>query len=229
MTLAYCIPTYNSFARCVQAINAVMQSSVLPDKLIIIDDSGTGASLSTIIPTLQAHDTYGAFQVWVHEQRCGVARSWNHFLAAADTDLVLIANDDAMPHRDTIKRMLESVDEHPDDIFFCGDGSAGNAFSFFLIKRAPFIEKIGWFDENFFPAYFEDDDMSRRITLAGFAHVFVNGATYDHVGSSTLHTYNRYEQQLHHEQFRANERYFIAKWGGKPREAIYHTPFNRQE
>src|SRR4051812_322783 len=95
-TLTYAINTFNSFDRCVEAIHAVMRSSVLPDQLIIIDDSGTGAALEKVVPVLTEYYTSGYKNIlcWVHDRQCGVAASWNQFLRDSTTDYVLIANDD---------------------------------------------------------------------------------------------------------------------------------------
>lgn len=227
MSLAYCIPTFNSFERCEEAIRSVMRSSLKPDALIIIDDSGTGASLTRLVPVLaEYHNAGQTVLLWVHERRCGVATSWNQFMRdTAAYDRVIIANDDVFVHPDTIQRMMIAADEQPDEVFFAGDGHSGNTFSFFLLTRKGYDE-IGPFDERFFPAYFEDNDYSRRITLAGYKHVMVDGAIYDHIGSSTLKSYSREEEQLHHQQFRANEDYYKYKWGGPPHKELYHLPFN---
>lgn len=227
MTVAFCIPTYNSFDKCVEAIHAVMRSSLIPDLLVIIDDSGTGASLPTLVPVLSEYHQQGRnVLLWVHERRCGVATSWNQFFRDTNHDYVIIGNDDAIVHTHTIEQLVNTANEYPEEIFFPADGQNGNTFSLFLLTRRGY-ELIGEFDEVFWPAYFEDDDYSRRITLAGFKHMNVIGASYDHAGSSTLKTYTDAERQQHHVRFRANRDYFRYKWGGEPGHAIYHTPFNK--
>lgn len=228
MTLAYCINTFNSFDRCVEAVHAVMKNSVLPDKLIIIDDSGTAAALDKLIPVLTHYyeSGYTEIQVWVHDHQCGVAASWNQFIRDADTDYVLIANDDVFPHVDSIARMITAAKEHADDIFFAGDGYSGNSFSFFMVPRVKFVDAVGYFDECFFPSYFEDNAKSREITLAGYKHIFVDGATYDHVGSSTLHAYTPEQTRQHHHNFERNKAIYIAMWGGAVGEEVYHIKWN---
>jgi GT2 family glycosyltransferase len=225
--IAYCIPTYNSFDRCVEAIHAVMRGTVIPDKLIIADDSGTGAALEVLVPVLKEYHEQGRIvSLLVHERRCGVAASWNQLMQTTDCEYTIIANDDAIVHVHTIEAFITAAREQPDQVFFAGDGYSGNTFSLFLLTRTGY-DKIGVFDETFFPAYFEDNDYSRRITLAGYKHVIVDKATYGHVGSSTLHRYSDAEREKHHQQFRANRDYYLYKWGGEPGKEIYHTPFGK--
>jgi len=228
-TVCYCIPTFNRADKCVEAIHAVMRSSRKPDQLIIIDDSGTQAALPIIMPVLSAYydDGFTNLAVLLHDRQCGVSASWNQFLVAADTDYVLIANDDVCPHERTIELMVKYAEKSPKDIFFCGDGDSGNAFSFFMVPRQKYIDTIGGFDENFFPAYFEDNDADERIRRAGYKLVFVPKATYDHTASSTLNAYTPAQMQQHHRNFERNREYFKTKWGGLPGATVYTHAFNK--
>ncbi len=231
MTLAYCINTYNSFETCKNAIHAVMRSSHIPDKLVIIDDSGSGASLPELVPVLTEYynNGYREIQVWVHDRQCGVAASWNQFLSTVDTTHIIIANDDVYPHVDAIKIIYEAMLAKPDDIFFAGEEASGNSFSFFGMPREKFINAGGFFDECFFPAYFEDNSKSREITLAGYNHIFVSGVTYDHVGSSTLHTYTPEQTRQHHMDFERNKAIYKMMWGGCVGEEVHHSKWNGEK
>lgn len=87
------------------------------------------------------------------------------------------------------------------------------------------IEKVGLLDENFFPGYFEDNDYKRRIKLANadIVHLPLHNI---HDRSSTLNSSIRFKQKNQY-TFQQNYMYYIDKWGGKPGQEKYDTPFNQ--
>lgn len=56
-----------------------------------------------------------------------------------------------------------------------------------MVRRRTF-DQIGGMDERFFPAWFEDVDLCRRILEAGWTIFFVPKANFRHVGGSSLGT-----------------------------------------
>lgn len=105
----------------------------------------------------------------------------------------------------------------------------GPDFSCFCISRR-LGQVIGRFDENYYPAYLEDNDTHRRIQLAGFeAGAF---APYWHFRNGTTRRSPEAQTRVHI-SFENCKRYYCAKWGapydaGNPigRETFL-TPFNK--
>ena len=115
----------------------------------------------------------------------------------------------------------ETDREHPD-------------FSCFMINKKT-IDKIGWLDENFMVAYFEDSDFHARIALAGEKAISTVSAIYYHYASKTVQE-NDYLKPIVREAFIGNEAYFIEKWGCKPvgdvpemLKVYYKTPFDNPD
>lgn len=99
-------------------------------------------------------------------------------------------------------------------------------FSFFMITPET-VQKVGMFDEDFFPAYFEDNDYHYRCKLAGGTNCAIANtrAVFYHYGSRTQN------QQpgaaiVPGAQFRMNEAHFFQKWGGRPTQEKFTKPFN---
>ncbi len=86
----------------------------------------------------------------------------------------------------------ESISEHPD-------------FSCFMVTPESYRE-IGTFDQNFVPAYFEDNDYHWRIKLASKRAVSTNQAPYFHYGSRTQNA-NASQPVVPGPQFEANRAY----------------------
>jgi GT2 family glycosyltransferase len=220
--VSYCIPTYKSYELAYEGVLAALRGSVSPDQIIIIDNSGDGAGTTHLMPLTHK---FANVHIWPQLYNIGVAKSWNTFHDSIGDDYIIIANDDVQVETYTIERMITAAEENPNDILFCGDGSSGNAFSLFMLTFAGY-NIIGRFDERFYPAYFEDNDYARRMLLKGYKIHFVSGATYLHVGSSTMKKYTQLEMDAHHHAFRANQAYYISKWGGLPGYEEFYTTFN---
>lgn len=93
-----------------------------------------------------------------------------------------------------------------------------------LFKRSV-MEKIGYADVNFWPGgYFEDNDYCTRARRAGVRGCGLASAAYFHFWSRTIHQGGKGNE--HHDQFRANERYYDAKWGGPFGRETWERPFN---
>ena len=100
-------------------------------------------------------------------------------------------------------------------------------FSAFMINKECW-NKIGPFDENFKPAYFEDNDYHHRIELAGMKAICLPTAMFYHYGSRTQNEATD-KPICSSPQFEANGRYYQVKWGGVPGKEAYKIPFNKNE
>jgi hypothetical protein len=167
-----------------------------------------------------------------------LAKAWNDGIreAFADhCDYVVVCNDDILFSPDTIDAMVEQYEllhesdkvvmvtpnnirlqlanpydireyVRPSDPFTYSEHPN---FSCFLV--APdFFELCGTFDENFWPAWYEDNDMHRRIELLGYKAIMTTAAPQVHYGgiSTGMIVNNPGSGQ--------SQQYYISKWGGLP-------------
>lgn len=100
-------------------------------------------------------------------------------------------------------------------------------FSGFMITPET-IEKVGWFDEDFHPAYFEDNDYHYRCKLADALAVANTTAVFIHYGSRTQNQAVG-APIVPGELFRKNAAHFEAKWGGSPGHEKFKQPFNHSD
>lgn len=171
-----------------------------------------------------------------YNDNLGVAKAWNIGIERCmDLDVVIVANDDVKFYPGTMQKLVDYVQETDLVSVVATDTEQTGLhtdhfpdFCCYAIKPKDFVEKFGTFDENFKPAYFEDNDMSYRIKVGGGTQGLVLEARVDHIGSVTQFKGNltKDDRVVSHEQFRANRDYYIAKWGGPPKEEKYVQPFN---
>lgn len=122
---------------------------------------------------------------------------------------------------------IEGLEEMRVPIGYTGSTEGDSPdFSCFMINQRT-INEVGWFDENFRPGYFEDNDFHHRIHLAGFTTTNMADVPHYHVGSQTQNNANSKAPVVTGKAFEANRHYYAQKWGGIPGAETFSTPFNR--
>lgn len=180
-----------------------------PIRKIIVIDNGGVVDVSGDVP----------INVIQPGHNLGVAASWN--LGLKVTPKVpwwLITNHDIVFGPGDLERLASTVDEDSFTRYFMRDMAA-----FALTQET--LGRVGYFDENFHPAYDEDMDWDRRARLTGCKRVDVP-FTGSHVGSATISTDAVYWSQ-NSRTHAANDEYYAAKWGGhKEGGETFDTPFD---
>jgi hypothetical protein len=175
-----------------------------------------------------------------------VAGSWNEGARRAieeGADYIAAIANDALLKPDGLDRLLEFGELGTADLwsgisYNDRDGidpssvTDGADFTCFMF-RPDTIHRFGWFDTNFKPAYFEDNDYYARVVLGGGCCRVVHAVQFYHHGSMTIRMDPIAAHHVNH-WFGLNQRYFSRKWGvnspaASSEEVIaryYHHPFN---
>jgi len=242
--LAIIIPVLN----CLEFTKITLSTiySKHPYKLIIIDNGSTDRT-GKYLDGLEGIEN---IKVIRFKENIGAGPAWNYGIQYAmrkfQSKYFLIANNDILLHPEAIDILIKAIDftkciltsatdisgtvSCPEDVLKMKVPkktrlTEAPEFSCFMLKTET-IQKIGYFDEKFYPAYFEDNDYHYRIRLAGLKAVKTNRALYFHYGSRTI----KNDEKIHNISnlgYTANREYYRQKWGGLPGEEIYKTPFNR--
>ncbi len=85
------------------------------------------------------------------------------------------------------------------------------------------FDAVGPWDTNL-PQYFTDNDMYRRLRLAGY-ELSESNLPVTHVGSQTIHS-DPIRKLVNDITFPIYTRYYAAKWGGGPDRETFERPFN---
>lgn len=224
MKLTYGIPTYTQFDHCRKAVEGIINnSSLVPDKILIVDNSETGAAADALSDLTQTY--YNRVHLIIRRENI-LSGAWNDIMAYANSDYVIIANDDVFPHYNSIQALVQAAIDRPDVAMWNGSGHSGNSYSFYLLRQWAYAH-VGPFDENFRPAYFEDNDFDWRLKCAGLIREEVPAATFEHIGSATMRGMKDERLVKHHKSFADNKRYYRRKWGGVPQQELFKTPHER--
>lgn len=165
----------------------------------------------------------------------GLARSWNDGLILSSemgADVCMIANDDALAASGDVHKLAQAAFTNPDKYMVSGMGldmSTGvhKDMLFSLCAINPIaLEIIGYFDQNFFPIYWEDIDWYYRARLAGLERMCVMDTNLMHIGSKSRWT-NAANNAQHEITFPRNRAYYGRKWGCADQGGeTYRVPFN---
>jgi GT2 family glycosyltransferase len=198
-------------------IDSVNAGTILPAEIVVVDNGGK------LLGELELFaESTGRYRFMVHTggKNLGVAASWNYILRQYSTWNVLMSGDDVVVQPDTIEKMLTGA-ERSQRLMMVASGAS--SFAFFLAKPG-LVEKVGYFDEKFWPAYYEDNDFHRRMQLVGEDYELAEGAVVSHDVSSTLNSLPPEEKKKFEAEIDKNSRYYGIKWGGPPGHEKFTVP-----
>jgi GT2 family glycosyltransferase len=180
----------------------------------------------------------------INEKERSVGGAWNRGIREAIADgckYLYIAALDVSLHSLCLSNLLKALIYHTEydmisSVDFqqgigCNGFGSGCDFSS-VIFRKEMVEKYGWFDKEYKPAYFEDNDYVTRIILAGGQVTSIYDAIHYHLGSATI---KHDGESAHHVKhwFPINQRRFQEKWGHPVsddpefiKSNFYQTPYN---
>lgn len=210
--------------------------------------------MALIVPVLNRFDLFTklirsvdeeirVFVIESYENNRGVSGAWNEGIRRASEAgyrYAIISNDDVEFYPGSILSLYKTIkNTNACLVSALQNGQMGQngtwesaEFFCFAIDIPQLLDKAGYFDENFFPAYWEDIDMHRRLILAGAKCLVDMGAPALHHISQTQN-FDPGNPVTSHSDFDKNKSYLIKKWGitqagDDPENGIvgYQTPFN---
>ena len=242
--LAIIIPVLNCLDYTRQMISTI--STQKPYKLILLDNGSTDGTKKYFDSLAKVEN----IKVVHFKENIGVCPAWNFGISLAirkfNSRYFFIPNNDILLHPRCIDLLLEAIKSPKASLVSATDVSGrvcapldvlglrvptetnlieAPDFSCFITKKET-IERVGYFDEKFYPAYFEDNDYHYRINLAGLKAVKTNRALYFHYGSRSIKNNDQIKTTADY-GYTINRDYYYRKWGGLPGAEMYEVPFNK--
>lgn len=190
---------------------------------VFIDYSPLSTDISAMLFTTEV----GINQIALKEHS-GVSGVWNTILNSMLRyyyDAVIVVGSDTEMEAGFLEKFLEDYEANNYD-FATVEAPIG--WNCWVMNRNCY-NTVGTFDNNLFPAYYEDNDYQRRVVLSGLSYgTCGNLGDISHYGSATIQLDNN-KRLANDVTFMMNKEYFIKKWGGLPGQETYTTPFNNPE
>lgn len=211
--LRIAIPTLNRADLLDELLTSLDKQSSYITELLIIDNGTQNINLDKFT-NIKDKITLQSPMV-----NLGVAASWNlarRYFSKNSNDWVLMLNDDINIGDKQLASIVKMLEEHKNKWMLVGP----YYWSMYCVHQSCPVR----FDENFYPAYFEDNDFYRQIQL-------LNAGMY--VGNIEVltPTVKRNSMTIEkdpsvNKRFVTNRDYYIQKWGGEPGKEQFNTPFN---
>jgi len=212
MRFAIGIPTINRFDLLQDSLLKYLED--FKDVEIHIIDNGK----QCIYENLPLLDEYPNVFVYQEDYNLGVAGSWNKLcdIIFKKYEYALLVNDDVYLGYTT------EIVENAIDNTKVGIMQSDFNWSVILINQYLY-GFIGEFDEDFYPAYFEDSDYIYRLKIKGLLHEIdytLSPKIKRSFGSTEM------DKELN-KNFQRNRARYIKKWGNSPLLETYTKPFNK--
>lgn len=166
------------------------------EHLVIVDNSGT-ASYNPVKPDWVVN-------MWVIRvpYGLGLVGAWNLIIKSTPyAQYWVLVNDDAWFEAGALKKIEENVDTNALNFVKCEPKWSAPIFGEGMIAR------VGLYDERFYPLYFDDNDMERRVKHFNVP-IHEIDAVIHHENSSTL---NSGFQEKNNRSYTANSALYTRK------------------
>ena len=213
------VPTLNRYDLLARLIASAEAGRLKPSDYFIVDNGGRFDTEAPNMPGVATALARGArFYVLTPDANLGVAASWNALLDAAGAVPMAISNDDVELGDDALEAIDRALAAGHHFVIAEG-GYNANGWCLFAQTRAC-TELVGVYDEGFYPAYYEDSDYERRMSLVGITP-HREPATLRHEGWATM---NADPSGAISAGQQKSADYFQEKWGGMPGGQLYPLP-----
>lgn len=182
---------------------STLQLSASLGEIIVFDNGSTDGSIDMV------ESRFPGVKVLRSQKNYGFAGACNRGASQCSEDVIFFVNDDAWLENDTIRFLLQEIEDgadlvqprilNPDGTLQAGalsvdwlghPGPARSDDPFYasgtaLMVRRSVFEALSGFDEDYF-AFWEDTDLSWRSWLSGYRVVYCDKATVFHSGGQTI-------------------------------------------
>jgi hypothetical protein len=197
------------------------------DRLFVVDNGGI------VKPDDVAH--FRADNVHIADPgfNMGVGGSWNFIMRAnINADWWLLGCVDMNIEPGTVAKVVEDMERnygrpHMARVVMGNESSWGNHFGLFALNPEA-IDMLGWFDENIYPIYFEDNDYMQRMSRAreyGFTDTLIQSTT-QHSGNASWNDVPK-NAVGNQRTWGINGPYYDSKWADT--NGLFRYPFNLDE
>lgn len=252
--------TWNNLKILKQCVDSILRFTHTPSCLIIVDNGSTEEGMKEYLSSLNGNGIV-KIQIITNSTNEGYAKGMNKGMKSSSSPYVCLLNNDILVTDGWLEEMIKVADSNPEvGIVNPSSNNFGLRFGkdttleefattfksqtgkfvrmsgcvgFCMLIKRQVIEKVGYLDENYGLAYFEDTDFSRRAQDAGFKCVMAKGCYVYHLEGRSVNLLS--DKDI---LFKKNAQRFYEKWGraqriayiiSRPNEAYFRKSKERIE
>lgn len=221
MKMGIIIPTINRsdlLKELLDSLNSDMCNKLI-DYIYIIDNGNQHIDINIY---LNLNSKITVFEPGIN---LGVSGSWNKgisYFRDSDFDWVLILNDDIVIDHEGLSKAVELRNNNPDKLIVVGGMWCAYLINLKQIFKLEY-DTDKYFDEQFYPAYFEDNDFDYRVKL-----INENLRSTDSIPIKLFRNSMTIAKDPGlNKNFNLNSVKYIRKWGGMPGYEQFIIPYNK--
>ncbi len=113
------IVNFNAGDTLVRCLEAVATQTVLPERLLLIDNASSDGSLEKARALIASKPALAVIaEIYPNPENLGFAAANNRAVAKCDTEFVALLNPDAIPNPDWLENLLAAAARHPEAASF---------------------------------------------------------------------------------------------------------------
>jgi len=230
------IPCHNNSALLIDGLESILAQTISV-RIFAIDNASTD-NTPFILNTLNNKHVVVRF-----DPQLGVAGAWNfglnYLFNKEEVKHVLVVNQDVIIRPDTYAALIKQnlgfvsavsrgtkhgLEDQLDFSNMCSTRPNPD-FSCFLVQKSCF-ERVGEFDETFYPAWFEDNDYHIRAARAGIELYCIDFPFYHYAAGTMKNATEEERANYYNPGFLHSKQYFLDKWGVLPGTKEYENMCN---
>jgi GT2 family glycosyltransferase len=214
--ISYCVVYANNknIGECLKRIKRYKRKT---DQVVIVNNGCNGFAEFSIYQLFDEEEF-----IYIYNKTnlgCVIAR--NQAMKAATGNTLFVLDDDQFINADSLHK-LQSVESDAVGTEAWSMDNGGWAFRIEdkkgslayiggggMIVKKKVAEQIGYLDEGYAPAWFEDADFSYKLREAGFSIGYHPNPNIEHIEHQTVYNQNDFNSQ---EAWKKSHRYFLNKW-----------------
>lgn len=217
------IPILNNLEYTKQCLESIIKCTKILFRIIIIDNNSTDGSEKWIKEYLEQNKI--KFKYIKNKTNRGVGPAWNQGLKASNADYIAIINNDIVVSDNWLKNLIKPFkdkniglttpiasdgDVIPEDFYNSkivdGMKKTSKFGCCFVLPRYIF-KKVGYFDERFKMAYYEDTDYLYRLWENGFELMEIFSSRIHHFVSKTANEIGGGGEYIHKNKMKLYKKY----------------------
>lgn len=234
--------TWNNLKILKRCVDSLLRFTHTPSRLMIVDNGSTEEGMREYLSSLKGNALID-IRIITSSVNEGFAKGMNRGMKSTTSPYVCLLNNDILVTEGWLEEMVKIADENSDiGIVNPSSNNFGLRFGkdttlerfamtfksqtgkwiemesgigFCMLIKREVINKVGYLDENFGLAFFEDRDYSRRAKAAGFKCAMASGCYVYHLEGRSVKLLKDKDKL-----FNANAEIFYKKWG-KPERIAY--------
>lgn len=119
MKVSVCMATHNGAKYIRQQMESILRQSRRPDEVILCDDGSSDETVCMIQDYIENNELQDTWKFYQNKQNTGYPANFYYAMSLCSGDIVFLADQDDLWHREKIEHMCQVLEERPEAMVVC--------------------------------------------------------------------------------------------------------------